>query len=124
MLRERIGPQTRATKGETMRRLILLLTLTLVAATAVTTASARNPGGRNFPGATFSAGVSGDDSVSGSVSAAASPLGSLVRVSDDASSSVGPTPAGQSGQVYLYSEVEPWVAVNPANAKNVVGSFQ
>jgi hypothetical protein len=106
-----------------MRRLIPLVTAALIAATATATASARNPGGRNFPGATFSAGVSGDDFVSpaGGVS---SLLGSLVRVSDDASSTVGPTPPVQSGQVYLFSEVEPWVAVNPGNAKNVVGAFQ
>jgi BNR repeat-like domain len=108
-----------------VRRLIPLLTLALIAATAVTTASARNPGGRNFPGATFSAGVSGDDSVTTSTAAApGSPLGALVRVSDDVSSTVGPTPPGQSGQVFLFSEVEPWVVVNPGNPKNVVGAFQ
>ena len=91
----------------------------------MTTASARNPGGRNFPGATFSAGVSGDDSVPTSTAAApVSPLGVLVRVSDDVSSTVGPTPPGQSGQVFLFSEVEPWVVVNPGNPKNVVGAFQ
>src|SRR5439155_17411867 len=46
------------------------------------------------------------------------------RVSNDASSTVGPTPSGQSGRVFLFSETEPWVAVNPANTSNVVGMFQ
>lgn len=108
-----------------MRRLLVVLISGLVAILVVQAASARNPGGRSFPGAVFSAGVSGEDTSAGpALGGAVSSLGTLVRVSDDASSTVGPTPAGQSGQVYLFSEVEPWVAVNPGNSKNVVGMFQ
>lgn len=43
----------------------------------------------------------------------------------------GPSPfsgctadAGQSGINYAGSEVEPWVAVNPANGNNLVGAWQ
>lgn len=32
--------------------------------------------------------------------------------------------AGQSGTNFLHSEVEPWVDVNPANPRNVVGAWQ
>jgi hypothetical protein len=32
--------------------------------------------------------------------------------------------AGQSGTVFLNSEVEPWVDVNPTNSANIVGAFQ
>lgn len=32
--------------------------------------------------------------------------------------------AGQSGRVFLDSEVEPWVDVNPTNPDNIVGAFQ
>jgi hypothetical protein len=32
--------------------------------------------------------------------------------------------AGQSGTVFLNSEVEPWVDVNPTNPRNIVGSVQ
>src|SRR2546428_14174900 len=48
---------------------------------------------------------------------------SLVTVS-------GPSPyagcsiAGQPGTNYLNAEVEPWVSVNPANPKNIVGVWQ
>lgn len=31
---------------------------------------------------------------------------------------------GQSGQVFLHSEVEPWIDVNPTNANNLVGAYQ
>jgi hypothetical protein len=31
---------------------------------------------------------------------------------------------GQSGQVFLHSEVEPWIDVNPTNANNLVGAVQ
>src|SRR6266487_1789613 len=53
---------------------------------------------------------------------AASPV-NLVTVS-------GPSPyagcsiAGQPGTNYLNAEVEPWVSVNPANPKNIVGVWQ
>jgi hypothetical protein len=33
-------------------------------------------------------------------------------------------PAGQSGQVFLNSEVEPWIDVNPTNGDNIVGIWQ
>jgi hypothetical protein len=33
-------------------------------------------------------------------------------------------PAGQSGQVFLNSEVEPWIDVNPADTDNIVGIWQ
>jgi hypothetical protein len=42
----------------------------------------------------------------------------------------GPSPyagcstAGQPGTVYVNAEVEPWVAVNPANSKNLIGVWQ
>lgn len=32
--------------------------------------------------------------------------------------------AGQSGTVFLHSEVEPWIDVNPKNPRNLVGAFQ
>ena len=108
-----------------MRGLTVALIAALVAFAAAQAAPARNPGGRDFPGAIFSAGVSGEDTGGGAgLGTPVSSLGALVRVSDDASSNVGPTPAGQSGRVFLFSETEPWVAVNPASSKNVVGMFQ
>jgi len=33
-------------------------------------------------------------------------------------------PASQSGRVYLNSEVEPWIDVNPTNGDNIVGIYQ
>src|SRR6266566_5773929 len=42
----------------------------------------------------------------------------------------GPSPyagcsqAGQPGTNYLNAEVEPWVSVNPANTKNIIGVWQ
>ena len=59
---------------------------------------------------------------------AAGPLtpGPLVQVSGT-SAFVGCTAdavAGQSGTVYLNSEVEPWIEVNPTNPANVVGIWQ
>ncbi len=53
-------------------------------------------------------------------------VGPLVQVSG-ASPLVGCTAddvAGQTGTVYLHSEVEPWVDVNPTNASNIVGIWQ
>src|SRR5947209_15643059 len=32
--------------------------------------------------------------------------------------------AGQPGTNYVDAEVEPWVAVNPANSKNIIGVWQ
>jgi hypothetical protein len=57
------------------------------------------------------------------VRASPSSLGSLVQVS-------GTSPfadcgvAGQSGTLYRDSEVEPWIAVNPADSRNIVGAWQ
>jgi hypothetical protein len=56
-------------------------------------------------------------------SAFAGTAGPLARVS-------GPSPyascvnAGEPGTVYTNAEVEPYVAVNPANAKNIIGVWQ
>jgi len=52
--------------------------------------------------------------------------GPLVQVSG-ASAFAGCTAdgiAGQSGTVFLHSEVEPWIDVNPANGDNIVGIWQ
>lgn len=106
-----------------MRRTMLVAAL--LALVLAPTGLARNPGGRNFQGAVFSAGVSGTDAGATASLGSLTPfLDALVRASDDASSTVGPTPAGQSGTLFLFSETEPWVAVNPADPKNVVGAFQ
>src|SRR6266566_8977307 len=53
---------------------------------------------------------------------AASPV-SLVTVSGP-SPYVGCSTAGQPGTNYLNAEVEPWVSVNPANPKNIIGVWQ
>jgi hypothetical protein len=58
--------------------------------------------------------------------AAAFTLGPLVQVSG-ASPLAGCTAdgaAGQSGTVYLHSEVEPWIDVNPTDGSNIVGIWQ
>jgi hypothetical protein len=55
--------------------------------------------------------------------AGATTVGSLTLVS-------GPSPYascsndGQSGTNYVNAEVEPWVAVNPANTSNIIGAWQ
>lgn len=49
---------------------------------------------------------------------------SLVQVSGTSPFSEGCNGAPQSGDVYLNSEVEPWVAVNPADPDNIVGAWQ
>src|SRR5688500_3526191 len=66
--------------------------------------------------------------VAGAIPAIAGPLvtGPLVQVSGT-SPFLGCTADGvdeQSGTVYLNSEVEPWLDVNPADAGNVVGIWQ
>src|SRR5438876_9605337 len=53
---------------------------------------------------------------------AASPV-NLVTVSGP-SPYVGCSTAGQPGTNYLNAEVEPWVSVNPANPKNIIGVWQ
>jgi hypothetical protein len=60
------------------------------------------------------------------VSAASFMLGPLVQVSG-ASPLAGCTAddaAGQTGTVFLNSEVEPWIDVNPANPNNMIGVWQ
>jgi hypothetical protein len=60
------------------------------------------------------------------VSAASFTLGPLVQVSG-ASPLAGCTAdgvAGQTGTVYLHSEVEPWIDVNPSNTSNMIGIWQ
>ena len=60
------------------------------------------------------------------VGAASFTLGPLVQVSG-ASPLAGCTAdqvATQSGTVYMHSEVEPWVDVNPTNPSNIVGTWQ
>jgi hypothetical protein len=62
--------------------------------------------------------------------AAASPfaVGDLVQVSGEAPPQIATCTAdnvaGQSGNVFPNSEVEPWVDVNPTNTDNIVGMWQ
>jgi hypothetical protein len=60
------------------------------------------------------------------VGAASFTLGPLVQVSGASplASCTADQVAEQSGTVYLNSEVEPWVDVNPTNASNIVGTWQ
>jgi hypothetical protein len=110
-----------------MRRLfvtaaILVGSLLLLAPAA----GARNPGGRDYGGAIFSAGVSGTDGPRTTHAAPATFLSTIFRVSDD--SGLPDTLAfwelNQSGRAFINSETEPWLDVNPANAMNLVGFFQ
>ena len=69
-----------------MKRLLLgFAALVLVVVAFAETAAARNPGGRNFNGAVFSAGVSGDATTAPgpAIGSAPGPLDALVRVSTD-----------------------------------------
>jgi hypothetical protein len=56
--------------------------------------------------------------------------GVLVHASSSLTLVSGPSPyagcstAGQPGTNYLNAEVEPWVSVNPANPKNIIGVWQ
>jgi Neuraminidase (sialidase) len=90
-------------------------------------AAARGPAGRDFHGAVFSAGVSGDTGLAPSSAAGpASSLDPLVRVSTDAGV-MAPLSAEElstSGQVTLDSQTEPMVSVNQSNRANVVGMWQ
>ena len=111
-----------------MRRfLTAAAVLTLGVAVIAATASARNPGGRDFGDAVFSAGVSGKD---GGAARAFGPatlaLDALTRVSDDSGVTIPllPEELGTSGTVFLDSQTEPWVDVNPANSQNLVGMWQ
>ena len=59
------------------------------------------------------------------VSAAAFTLGPLVQVSGVSPFSAGCDGfADQSGEVFLNSEVEPWIDVNPVNPANMIGVWQ
>ncbi|TMD73284.1 MAG: exo-alpha-sialidase, partial [Chloroflexi bacterium] len=49
---------------------------------------------------------------------------SLVTVSGNPSPYTGCSTAGQPGTVSVNAEVEPWVSVNPANPKNIIGVWQ
>jgi hypothetical protein len=111
-----------------MRRL-----LAAVAAGAVSVAllagaaSARSPGGRDFGGAIFSAGVSGTDGPGVSVLGPATPaLDALVRASDDSgvTGPLLPEELTTSGRVFFDSQTEPWLDVNPASPRNMVGFWQ
>ena len=112
-----------------MKRLLLgFAALVLGVAAFAETAAARNPGGRNFNGAVFSAGVSGDATTAPgpAIAAAPGPLDALVRVSTDQGVS-GPLIAEElttSGRAALDSETEPMVSVNQSNRSNVVGMWQ
>lgn len=63
---------------------------------------------------------------------AAIPLGALLYASAASAAPVlasGPSPfatctIGGPGTVYVNAEVEPWVAINPANPSNVIGAWQ
>jgi len=110
-----------------MNRLFTAFVLAVVCAGSIAQgAAARNPGGRDYGGAVFSAGVSGSDGARVSSRAAALALGTLFRVSDDSAlpDTLAPWELNQSGRAFINSETEPWVDVNPANASNMVGFFQ
>ncbi len=98
----------------------------LVAAVPAQAGTRHEPGGRDFsPRAHFSAGVSGDGRDHGGHHGGGGGLPrDLVRVSDDTGIGSSFIPPNQSGTVYLGSEVEPWLAVNPADPENMVGFFQ
>jgi hypothetical protein len=110
-----------------MRRLFTVLALcAFAAALVVPAAGARNPGGRDYGGAIFSAGVSGTDGGGPRAAGPSSFLAALVRASDDSGlpDVLAPWELNQSGRVFLNSETEPWLDVNPADANNMVGMFQ
>ena len=110
-----------------MRRLFTALALVIACAAVLTQgAAARNPGGRNYGGAIFSAGVSGTDGARVAPRAAAISLGALFRVSDDSGlpDTLATWELNQSGRAFINSETEPWVDVNLADPTNRVGFFQ
>jgi hypothetical protein len=110
-----------------MKRSIVVLGLTTAVFLLVAQgATARNPGGRNYGGAIFSAGVSGTDGHRLAPRASALTLSALFRVSDDSSlpDALAPWELNQSGRAFINSETEPWVDVNPADSRNLVGFFQ
>jgi hypothetical protein len=89
-------------------------------------AGARNPGGRDYGGAIFSAGVSGTDGPRRTHATFTTFLSSLFRVSDDSGlpDTLASWELNQSGRAFINSETEPWVDVNPENPLNLVGFFQ
>jgi hypothetical protein len=112
-----------------MRRLLIGLAVAAALVTLVQPAAARNPAGRHYGGAIFSAGVSGKDGARKVVRAPLTlteALAALTRVSDDTGlpDRLAPWELNQSGRAFLNSETEPWVDVNPANPDNLVGFFQ
>src|SRR5207244_1121878 len=113
-------------RGFPVNRLLSgLAVFVLAAAVLAGTAAARGPAGRDFHGAVFSAGVSGDlRTAAGPTITAATPfLDSLVRVSPDRGVSA-PLTAHElptRGHGTLDSETEPMVSVNQSNRSNVVG---
>ncbi len=59
------------------------------------------------------------------LSAASFGLGLLVQVSNTSPFTSGcDDAAGQTGNVFLHSEVEPWIDVNPSNPDNMIGVWQ
>src|SRR5215218_4332013 len=100
-----------------MRRFLAAFTLAaLITAILVSAAAARNPGGRDFGGAIFSAGVSGTDGAGPARFGPATPaLDALVRASDDSgvTGPLLPEELTTSGRVFIDSQTEPWVDVNP-----------
>ena len=110
-----------------MRALRFVVLATCAAALIAPSASARNPGGRDYGGAIFSAGVSGVDGPNASFPRPLTPaLDAIVRVSDDSGlpDTLAPWELNQSGRTFINSETEPWVAINPADPSNMVGMFQ
>jgi hypothetical protein len=79
------------------------------------TAAARNPGGRDYGRAIFSAGVSGTDGPGTRHAAFTTFLSALFRVSDDSGlpDTLASWELTQSGRAFINSETEPWVDVNP-----------
>jgi hypothetical protein len=90
------------------------------------TAAARNPGGRDYGGAIFSAGVSGTDGPRTGRAAFTTFLSALFRVSDDSGlpDTLASWELNESGRAFINSETEPWVDVNPEDGMNLVGFFQ
>jgi hypothetical protein len=109
-----------------MKKFLAVTAAVVCASVLAQGASARNPGGRDYGGAIFSAGVSGVDGRRIAPRLAAATLGALFRVSDDSGlpDTLSAWELNQSGRVFINSETEPWVDVNPTNALNLVGFFQ
>ena len=60
----------------------------------------------------------------GLASTSAFAAGPLVQVSGPSPFAPGCNGTPQSGTVYRHSEVEPWLAVNPANGQHLIGAWQ